>query len=54
MSVLAHLLQWNSTYKVGRIHNAILHRVRAVQGELQDLLLLLATLLLDFDDRLLL
>lgn len=32
------------TYKVGRVHDAILDRVGAVQRELQDLLLLLATL----------
>lgn len=35
------------TYKVGRIHDAILNRVSAVQGEFQDLLLLLPTLLLN-------
>lgn len=35
------------TYKVGSIHDAILHRVSAVQGELQDLLLPLPTLLPD-------
>lgn len=34
------------TYKVGCIHDAILDRMGAVQGELQDLLLLLSTLLL--------
>lgn len=36
-----------STYEVGSIHDAILHWVSAVQGEFQDLLLLLPTLLLD-------
>lgn len=35
------------TYKVGRIHDAILNRMSAVQGEFQDLLLLLPTLLLN-------
>lgn len=32
------------TYKVSSIHDAILHRMGAVQGELQDLLFLLPTL----------
>lgn len=35
------------TYKVGRIHDAILNRMSAIQGEFQDLLLLLPTLLLN-------
>lgn len=39
-------LNW-STHEVGSIHDAILYRVSAVQGELQDLLLPLPTLLLD-------
>ena len=43
-----------ATYKVGSIHDAILHWVSAVQGELQGLLLLLATRLRLFDDLLLL
>lgn len=33
-----------STHKVGGVHDAILHRVRAVQRELQHLLLFFATL----------
>lgn len=32
------------TYEVPSIHDAIFYRVSAVQGEFQDLLLLLATL----------
>lgn len=36
-----HMCQRWSTHKVGSIHDAILNRVSAVQGELQDLLLLL-------------
>lgn len=33
----------NLTHKVGSVHDAIFHRMGAVQSELQDLLLLLST-----------